>query len=239
MGFELLPSYVWCLKEGCFGCYLCIWLCVDDVYLTCLGEFSGENCNPTGIYLQLSMSSSWAGYRSCWISSSVGNPGDYDLFNFCCIRDLFGFAAALITRVWVSCLITPQQKFVFAHLLISTRSFSLTSNFRIRSVLSLSRFLTLLYVAGAEYVHSSASVRWRQEFGNNLKINRFLALPKTKSLTNREPRQIKDAIHGLLLILNWNRYNGRLGSLSSLWRVPAGISPVWIRLALGDIKWHH
>jgi hypothetical protein len=30
--------------------------------------------------------------------ASVGNPGDYHLFNFRCIRDLFGFSAALITR---------------------------------------------------------------------------------------------------------------------------------------------
>ena len=118
-------------------------------------------------------------------------------FRFFCLR------YSLITSVYVSCMFNyVTVKICVCHLLIFTRTFSHTYIFRIRTLMSLSKFLILLNAAVTEYVHSSSSVCCRWEFGDNLKINYFLALPKAKSLTNGEPRQIKDAIQVLLWILN-------------------------------------
>jgi hypothetical protein len=38
------------LEEGMLCILLVFRLCVDDVYWTCLGEVSGENCNPTSVF---------------------------------------------------------------------------------------------------------------------------------------------------------------------------------------------
>jgi hypothetical protein len=71
-------------------------VCVDDVFSGSLvGEFQSDR------YLSPAVDVVIVSWLQVLLNFRLWEPGGYDLFNFCCTRDLFDFdfAAAFITRV--------------------------------------------------------------------------------------------------------------------------------------------